>query len=175
MAHLSEAFAKGILTLEDYEERLEKATAAVTLQDLEMIVADLYSPPPPHYRDHAVGAVERPTAKPLYKPRNIIVFMGSRELTGPWMKSDSVYIKVLMGSVECDLTRTPLFPVNRIHVISVMSEVNLLVPRNATVTASLTPIMAEVKHRYDNEEALSGAPHIEIGGVAVLSEVNIRS
>lgn len=164
--YLSECFSNSILTLEEYELRLDKATDARSFQELDMIVVDLY-------KSHPSGS-PRSVQKSEGKIQGITALLGSQELMGNWMKSSSIQLRALMGSVECDLTRTKLYPENKIQVYSMMSEVNIFVPRGVALVNSIIPVISEMKYRDYNEKSRPGAPRIEISGVAIMSEIKIK-
>ena len=163
--YLTESFSQGILTLKDYEDRLEKANAARVILELDALVADIRGvsnrPHPPSPQLPAAGE------------QRTLAFMGERALSGNWLEKDSVRLQAIMSSLECDLTRTTLFPVTKIRVYSLMSAVHIFVPKGVTVHENIAAILSETKRRDQNRENLPGAPLIEISGVAVMSEVRI--
>ena len=129
IAHLKESFSRSILTLEEYETRLDMANAALTLSDLNLLVVDIQGradqfPPSASSPASSSGLVLDSTRG----EQRSLALMGTQKLSGNWLKKDSVLLQVFMGSMKCDLTRTRLFPHNKIRLYSIMSEVRIFVP-----------------------------------------------
>ncbi len=173
--YLTECFASDILTTEEYEHRVERANAAENSTDLELVIADLKKSP------RAPSPGNYPQRRPsgdITEGRDrqrVLAIMGEQDLTGNWLRKDSVLIQALMGSVSCDLRDVRLYPETKIQIYSLMAEVEIRVPEGVALISNVSPILAEIKRKDRNPESLPGAPVIEIGGLAIMSEVKIVS
>jgi hypothetical protein len=172
--YLTECFANDILTTEEYEYRVGRAAEANVSGELEAIIADIRRP------QHGPGSR---TGNPAVRPsrditegrdrQRVLSILGEQQLSGNWMKKDSVLVQAFMGSVSCDLRDVRLFPVNRIQIYSLMAEVKITVPQGIALVSNVSPILGEIKRRDRSPDAMPGAPVIEIGGLIIMSELKI--
>jgi hypothetical protein len=95
MAALREHTALGRLTLEEFSERVEKATTATTLDELDQIGLDL----PPSVQP------ERPRRRPK---RFTGVFFSDTERTGRWRLPRFSFALVFVGNADLDLRQAEL-------------------------------------------------------------------
>lgn len=95
MAALREHTALGRLTLEEFSERVEKATTAITLDELDQIGLDL----PPSVEP------ERPRRRPK---RFTGVFFSDTERTGRWRLPRFGFALVFVGNADLDLRQAEL-------------------------------------------------------------------
>lgn len=164
---LTDCFARDILTTSEYEKRVEGVHAAGSPVEIDTLLEDLRRTSTPANvnsgRDITAG---RDTQR-------LIAVLGSQHLKGDWLKKDNVLIQTVLGSMRCDLREVRLFAVNRIQIYSFMAEIKIIVPPGVALVSNVSPILAEIKRKDRNPEQLPGAPVIEIGGLAIMSEVKI--
>jgi Domain of unknown function (DUF1707) len=97
---LSAATGDGRLTLEEFSQRMERATAARTRADLDRLVADL-----PADAAAAGSAVTSGTSAP---PSWHISPVGGLRINGPWRMDRHVIVVSIVGGARLDLSEAQL-------------------------------------------------------------------
>ena len=100
LERLSAATGDGRLTLEEFSQRMDRATTARTRAELYCLVADLPTDAGP-----ASGAVaERSPGRPSWH----ISPIGGLRASGPWRMERSVIVVSLIGGADLDLSQAQL-------------------------------------------------------------------
>ena len=121
IAELREHVAAGRLTLEEFSERVERATSARTLGELEALGRDLPAATAP------LPAVRRPK-------RLVGVVFGSVQQTGRWLVSRRCLTLVAFGDCDVDLRRAELDgPVVSITAFLFFGNVDVYVPEGVDI------------------------------------------
>lgn len=181
---LSEHFAQDVLTLEEFEDRLDQAHRAETLDSLDALLGDL----------PASGAVIRPGSSPSPAPdaggtrslsaevvpshRLAVGFWGGSVRKGSWIPGRRNTALAIMGGVELDLREAGLAEgVTHITVFALWGGVHIIVPPGLQVEFAGHGIMGG----FDCDPAVApvldpGRPIVRITGVAVMggAEVEVR-
>jgi hypothetical protein len=120
ITELREHVAAGRLTLEEFSERVERATSARTLAELEALGRDL------------PAATTTPARR---KARRLVaVVFGSVEQTGRWLLSRRCLVLVAFGNCDVDLRRAELDgPVVSITALLFFGNVDVYVPEGVDV------------------------------------------
>lgn len=191
---ITDAFAGGAITIEDYEERAGRIQKAIRVDDISGCLSDLPRDPLP--RDPLPGRTPKAPRSsgngyaPAYRERpsfsveaktgrneDIACIMGDRRMTGDWLNSDKVSSFTLMGSTTLDLRHTPLPPGRlRIDAFTLMGEIRVIVPRGLPVKLSAFPFMGDAR-MADNVERriVRDEPYVEISGFAMMGSIVVRS
>src|SRR5262249_52184373 len=100
LRRLSSATGDGRLTLEEFSQRMGRATTAKTRAELDRLVADLPADPAA-----ASGVVaERGPSRPSWH----ISPIGGLSVSGPWRMERSVVVVTLIGGADLDLRQAQL-------------------------------------------------------------------
>ena len=129
LQRLSAASGDGRLTLEEFSQRMDRATTAKTRAELDRLVADL-----PKDADAASSAVaERGPGRPSWHVSPI----GGLSVSGPWRMERSVIVVSLIGGADLDLSQTQLAaPEVTLTKVSLLGGVSIGVPPGIRVDAS---------------------------------------
>ena len=100
LERLSAATGDGRLTLEEFSQRMDRATTAKTRAELGRLVADL--PTDPGAAGSAVA--ERGPGRPSWH----ISPIGGLSVAGPWRMERSVIVLSLIGGADLDLSQAQL-------------------------------------------------------------------
>jgi hypothetical protein len=145
---LSRTFADGTIDEAEYERRIALVRTAQSSGEIQDAVRD-------------VRAADDQT---------IMSVLGSRTLRGDWLHGRHTTSVTLMASTSLDLRECTIPDETTIHVISIMGECRIDVPRDVEVINSVTPILAEVG---DAGPATRSGRRIRLTGIAVMSELRI--
>lgn len=163
---LSDAFAAGRLTQEEFEERSTAALAARTEADLAVLVADLPAPSPaPGIQPLPSG--RRPDAR-------LIAVMSGVERRGRWVAASRMSAVAVMGGVELDFRGAHVDGREvRLAAVAFMGGIDIVVPDDWSVSMSGLSFMGG---REVRGEPSTTAPtvHLEISGWAVMGGVSVK-
>ncbi len=194
---LTQAFASDVISVEEYESRVERAAAANAPTDLEALILDLPAeedgrsfrgradthrrPSPQHVDFHpqpAHGSRAYPARSWEGGSVSVSCVMGDRRMTGNWLDSDRVNSYTVMGSTRLDLRDADLpesGPV-RIEAFVLMGETVVVVPRDLPVRLSATPFIGEAVARRDVNQNVRGARcWVEVSGLVVMGSVVVKA
>src|SRR5215472_11484858 len=129
LERLSAAAGDGRLTLEEFSQRMDRATTAKTRAELDRLVTDL-----PTDIGAAGGAVaERGPGRPSWH----ISPIGGLSVSGPWRMERSVIVVTLIGGADLDLSQTQLAgPEVTLTKVSLLGGVSIGVPPGIRVDTS---------------------------------------
>lgn len=160
---LASCYADTILTLEEYEERVDRVTGAQSVAQVENAVSDL--------RSLTVRRDGQHSDLPADAGQSVVSIMTSRKLQGNWLRNRFVSSTTLLASTVLDLRDCTIEPGTRIHIVSIMGETKVILPEDVELESSITPFMAEVNDSVPRASA--GAPRLILTGFALMSEVNV--
>lgn len=175
---LTRCYSDDLLSVTEFERRVEQAHGAGNYRELEDLVVDL----PAEYRRAITPAEPRPAAAPRV-PRppaetavnRVSAVLGEREVTGEIFEGGFGSAVAVMGTLDIDLDESQLVDTElTLHVFGLMSDINLTVPKETRVELELTPILADVKLKGHNTPKSVAARTIRVIGMAIMSDVKIR-
>ncbi len=180
---LTNAFAKGDLEMNAYEDRVSLANKVSTAVDLLKLTIDLPAGTiQPFAKKHPA---QNPTSLRNKVNRDLVnaprmntgCIMGSRNLTGNWLSSDRVSAFTVMGSTHMDFHNVDLPPGPvYIELYSLMGEVKITVPANLAVRLNVTPFMGDCKaNRSVNQQTANAESWLEISGFVMMGEVTVNA
>jgi hypothetical protein len=162
---LTEAAAQGQLQMSEYEDRLTKAYAAQTYDELDRLSADLPS---------AVARVNgggpcRPAPSTL-----LLAIMSGYERRGRWNVPKRMTTFALFGGGVLDLRYADFTsPEVEIHSYSIMGGQTILVPPEVNVELHGIGVMGTFDQSVVGEGS-PGAPHVRIRGFSVWGSVGVK-
>lgn len=169
---LCEHYAHDSLDDRQLEDRLDRAHAAASLQELDALVADL----------PALGAGASPAAQvaPVEEVRDhqtVVAIMGAAARKGSWVPPRQLNVVAVMGGAELDFREARFGPgIVEVNVFALMGGVEITVPPGVRVEVEGVAIMGA----FDDTGTASAAaapraPVIRVGGFALMSGVEIRT
>jgi hypothetical protein len=166
-------FAVDNLTAEGLEERLDRAHAAATLEELRALTADL-----PVVAEGQVPAGPRSFATPghLADRQLIVGVMGGAERKGVWTPPRELYVVALMGGVALDFREARFGPgVTEVRVVAIMGGAEIIVPPGVHLDMSGVALMGGFAQQGRVEPPTDpDAPVLRIGGFAMMGGVDVQ-
>ncbi len=172
ITELCEHYAHDALDDGQFEDRLDRAHAARSLQELDVLVADLPAL-------HAPGSPATLTA-PVAEVRDkqvVVAVMGAATRKGSWVPPRQLHVFAIMGGAELDFREARFGPgIVEVTVFALMGGVEITVPPGVRVEVEGIGIMGA----FDEQRLAAGppdpgAPVIRVGGVALMGGVEIHT
>lgn len=180
---LVEHFANDALSVEEFEQRVDRAHKAESMDEIQKLLMDLPSGDLPVRReDVASTAVERAQASvpaSRVKERGFMVAaLGGVERKGRWIPARQNYAISVLGGVCLDFREALLPPgETEVWIFTALGGAEIIVPPGLTVESDGVAILGGFEHRED--AVLSpdpDAPVLRLHGLAIMGgvEVSIR-
>jgi hypothetical protein len=165
LERLSAATGDGRLTLEEFSQRMDRATTAKTRAELDRLVTDL-----PTDVGAAISAVaERGPGRPSWH----ISPIGGLRVSGPWRMERSVIVVSLIGGANLDLSQAQLAaPEVTLTKVSLLGGVSIRVPPGIRVEASGFSLIGGTSVDAGPEPG-PGAPTVRIRAFSLLGGTRI--
>lgn len=176
---LCEHFANDVMSVEEFERRVDVAHQAATTDELRELLQDLPgasnlptvpgSPTAPaHTRDYAVTSYEH------VKERGFgIAVLGGYRRAGRWSPARKNYAIAVMGGAELDFREAVMGPgITEVQVFTMWGGVEIIVPPGMNVESHGIGIMGGFEHAPDRMPD-PNAPTLRITGLAVMGGVDI--
>jgi hypothetical protein len=177
IVQLTQHFAVDNLSIEALEERLDRAHAAGTLDELRLLVSDL----PVLHEGAAATAAPRTYVSPatgshVADKQLIVGIMGGAERKGVWTPARQTYVVALMGGAEIDFREARMPPgVTEIFVFAVMGGAEIIVPPGVHVDMNGIALMGGFSQSgYAPPPTDPNAPVLRIGGFALMGGVEVQ-
>ncbi|BCO34617.1 DUF1707 domain-containing protein [Mycobacterium heckeshornense] len=162
---LTDAAAQGRLQLSEYEERLAKAYAATTYQELDRLRADL----PGSSVSPRRGEACKPAPSTL-----LLAIMGAFERRGRWPIPKKLTTFALWGGGVIDLRYADFTSTEvDIHAYSIMGGQTILLPPEVNVEIHGHGVMGGFD-QHVNSEGTPGAPKVRVRGFSLWGGVGIK-
>jgi Domain of unknown function (DUF1707)/Cell wall-active antibiotics response 4TMS YvqF len=163
VARLQTAAGDGRLALEELADRLERALAAATRSELEVLTADL--------PEQAAEAL--PAAK---SRRWIVGIMGGGDHAGRWRIASRCTVVNVMGGADLDLTGAVVEgPETEIQVFSLMGGSEIVVPDGVHVELSGFAFMGGNGLRLEDAPSPPpGAPVVRVRAYSIMGGTDVK-
>ncbi len=161
---LTDAAASGVLGLNEYEDRLTRAYAATTYDELDRVSADL-----PGTVNRARRGTSRPAPSTL-----LLAILSGYERRGRWNVPKRMTTFAFWGGGVVDM-RYADFTCHDVEIrsYSIMGGQTILVPPEVNVDAHGVGVMGSFEHGVDGEGS-PGAPCVRIRGFSVWGRVSVK-
>lgn len=180
---LSTGYSRDFLSEEEFEQRLETATAADRHAELRSLIVDLPpagSPNPPAVSGESAaadGRLERfaiNRAEVSAESSLIAVFSGA-DRKGVWEPPRTLNVVAIFGGSDIDL-REARFPPGglTIKVVAMFGGVDIIVPEGTNVEVSGAGIFGAFEAGKRKSPAIPGAPTVKVEGAAIFGGVEVR-
>jgi hypothetical protein len=177
---LCEHFADDVLSVEEFERRIDTAHRASTPADLEALLQDLPARHLPTASPRQEG-VSRPEGYSVTSPERVkdqaivMAVMGGTSRKGRWSPARKNYSIALMGGAELDFREAVMPPgVTELRIYAMWGGVDVIVPPGLHVESHGFAVLGGFDHAAD--DALLPGPHaptLRITGLAVMGGVDI--
>lgn len=179
---LCEHFANDVMSVEDFEARVDVAHRATTVDELRELLRDLPSGNLPTVAGAQASPAHvgsRAPAPRRHSKENgyAVAVMGGARRAGQWNPARVNHTIAVMGGVELDFREAALPQgVTELKVYTVMGGVEIIVPPGLAVESHGIGIMGGFEHVADDERQAwdSTAPVLRISGIALLGGVDIK-
>ena len=173
VARLSAAFANDVLTLDEFERRMESVYSASTQGALVQIVKDLPGEPARAPSDALVA--------PARMAQRLAIAFGSIERDERVVVPPQLDIRAVFGNIELDLRNAEFGPgVTEISIQAIVANVEIQLPPHVGVEnhgdTFIGSFTSRVRGRRRNEHALPAlsTSRVRITGRAVFGNVEIQ-
>jgi class 3 adenylate cyclase len=157
---------EGLLTLDEFSDRVALVFDANTKAELDAVVADL--PVPMGTR---VPETERRKVS-----RNAVGIMSGARRTGRWRPGEEFNAFALMGGCEIDLRQAEIDgPTVTINATAIMGGIDIIVPDGIEVDIDEFHFMGAVETRMSNVARIPGTPVIRVKAFALMGSVVVRT
>ena len=179
---LTEDFARDLLDVEEFENRVDRAHQATTLKDLEVLVEDLepLERTAPPITDSQAMELHRPRAPvPADRPdrRWAVAVMGGVERKGSWRVPHKLKVVCVMGGAELDFREVALPPgETEVSITCVMGGAEVIVPPDLAVECDGFAVLGGFEHvdrappQHDPD-----TPLLRIKGMALMGGFTIST
>jgi hypothetical protein len=165
---LRDAAGEGRLTVEELDERLERAYGARTGSDLAPLTADLPAAAP----GAEVSEHRRAGGK---RRRWIVAVMGGGNLRGRWLAGRRLTSIAIMGGGEIDLRNAVLTEGDlRITIFSFMGGVNVIVPPGVDVEATGFALMGGNDTHVPPQDLSPGARRVHVRAISIMGGSDVK-
>jgi len=162
---LSRAAGDGRLTLDEFSQRMEQATAAKTRAELDRLVADLPAEPA------VAGALAAPASAPATWHVSPV---GGLRVSGPWRMARHVIVASIVGGTWLDLSEAQLAaPEVTLTTVSLVGGTRIMVPPGIRVEASGFSLVGGTRVEGGPEPG-PGAPTVYIRAFSLVGGVRIQ-
>jgi Domain of unknown function (DUF1707) len=159
---LSAATGDGRLTLEEFSQRMDRATTAKTRAELDRLVADLPA-------EAGTGAVAPVAAGPSWH----ISPIGGLSISGPWRMDRHVIVISIVGGASLDLGQAQLAaPEVTLTKVSLVGGVQIEVPAGIRVESSGFSLIGGTRVEAGPDPG-PGAPTVHIRAFSLVGGVRI--
>jgi hypothetical protein len=162
---LTDAAAQGRLQMSDYEDRLTRAYAAKTYDELDQLRSDLIGSSVNSQR----GGATKPAPSML-----LLAIMSAFERRGRWNVPKKLTTFALWGGGVIDLRYADFTSTDvEINATSIMGAQTILLPPEVNVEIKGHGVMGGFDHDVDGE-GTPGAPTVRIRGFSLWGGVGVR-
>jgi len=163
---LRDAAGEGRLTLEEFSDRMEQATAARTRTELDRLVTDLPA------TGSGTGTVVAPGSSGA--PTWHVSPIGGLSVSGPWRMGRHVVVITLIGGADLDLSQAELAARDvTLTKISIIGGVHARIPHGIRVDASGLSLLGGTSVEGAPDPG-PGAPTIHIRAFSIIGGIRIR-
>jgi hypothetical protein len=172
---LSTHFANDDLSMEEFEDRLERAYKAASTPQLAALLADLPA------LDASDAAARAPAflAPPGDVPARgvMLAVLSGNERRGSWIVPRRLKVIAFMGGVELDLREARFAPgVTEIDVTAIMGGVEIIIPPGVRVESFGAAFLGGFQARAGDATALTPYnPVIRLSGIAIMGGVEVKT
>ena len=150
---LSQAVVEGRLTLEEFSDRVGRAQAARTREELAVLTQDLPAPTPPQTASTELAPTQQ----------RHVAFCSRLVRSGPWELAERSEFRSICGTITLDLSqaRLPGSTVD-LEIFNLFGTVTVLVPEGVDVSVTGGGMFASQVIQPPSSRPVHGAPRLRI-------------
>ena len=179
IALLSDAFARDLLDVDEFERRLGLAHRAEAVVELDPLVQDLEPANKPAAQTQTQALAVRTAASSRVRDKQLIIaVMGGAVRKGGWTPARKLRVFTIMGGAELDFRDAAFAPgVTEVHVLAFMGGVQVIVPPNLAVEMDGIAIMGgfDQSDRAPAHDLDPDRPLLRVTGFAMMGGVSIET
>jgi len=179
---LCEHFANDVMSVEEFERRVETAHRATTADELKSLLQDLPG------GDVTSVVHQRPAPTPAPRPEYrvtdaahekerefVVAVMGGSGRKGAWRPARTNFAVAVMGGAELDFRDAVMSPgVTELQIYTMWGGVEVIVPPGLNVESHGFAIMGGFEHAADGQRQPDpNAPTLRIKGLALMGGVDV--
>lgn len=177
---LCEHFANDIMSVEEFEQRVDAAHSAKSVEDLKALLQDLPGGNLPAVAQPATVPAPAPmvTAAAHVKDRAFVVaVLGGSSRKGRWSPARKNVAVAVMGGAEIDFREAVMGPgITDLQIFTVCGGVEVIVPPGLNVESNGIGILGGFDHTSDSVHLPDPhAPTLRITGVACMGGVHVAT
>jgi hypothetical protein len=171
IARISEAYAHDLFDVDELDRRLDLAHKALTVAELDALVADLGTTALVVQPSLALDDPGRPQTKSLR------VIMSSVERRGAWLVAKQLTTRVFWGSAELDFREASLGPgTTTIDVRVTMGSLEIILPPSLAIDVDVSSFMGSVESRHRAPAQLDPSrPVLRVTGSVVMGSIEVHT
>lgn len=189
---LQAQYARGSLSIEEYERLLSRTQNIGSERELEIFVDELpdFTKRPGREADSSIDSYARNSCRgeiygwerdrsghypsPSGEGEAFVAVLGERHVRGVWYPMAMNKVFSFMGNILLDFSQAVLScPVTEVSVFCLLSEVKVKVPAGVGVVMNGVPILGSFEDKT-TQTSLKPSHIIKISGVAILSSVKAK-
>jgi hypothetical protein len=169
---LARHFASDVLTMEEFERRIDIAHRATDLVALQALVSDLPTGASLPVQPRAEG---RPTPAVVRGAQQYVVsVMGGVARRGRWTPAARVNVFAMMGGVELDFRDAQLADgITEVRIFCAMGGVEIVIPPGIDVDANGIALLGGFESEASERASVGSGPTLRIRGLVIMGGVDI--
>ena len=172
VAFLRHHVAGGVITLDEFSDRVGQVYAATTTTDLEVVTKDL----PAVVARTTTGTNVAPTTRSRRAINWTVSIFSSSQRKGRWRVEGSTTAVSFMGHATIDLRQAEVIGDEvTITAIAFMGGVDVIVPEGIEVVVEGIPIMGANQVAVRDVPVIPGSPLVRVRGYPFMGGVTVRS
>ena len=172
--HLTTSYSRDYLAQEEFEQRVEQATAAATHQALRNLILDLPlagspNPPVPAGQSYVINRNE------AARESTVIAIFSGTDRKGVWDPPRTLNVVAIFGGSDIDLrdARIPAGGIT-INVAAMFGGVDVIVPDDLNVVVNGVGIFGGFDGKNHHVSDDPNTPTVKIDGVAIFGGVDVK-
>lgn len=164
-------FAEDTLDASELEARLDCAHRAVTLAEIQGLIADL-----PTLATPTPAAPNLAPASQVAERRTVIAIMAGARRKGMWTPPRHLHVLAVMGGAELDFREAQFGPgITNVTIFAAMGGVEIIIPPGLRVESDGFALMGGFDHHGGSPTVSDpSAPVLRVSGLAVMGGVEIK-
>lgn len=170
VAFLRHHCASGLITLDEFSDRVGDVFAATTNTDIELVTRDLPAVAP------AAVPTTANTSRTGKAVRWTVAVLGGSQQRGRWRVEGQTNAVAFMGGCELDLRQAEVIGDEvEITAFACMGGVDIIVPEGIAVVLTGFSLMGGKQNRVKDVPVIPGSPVVRVRAFSLMGGVSVRS
>ncbi len=164
--------ADGLLTLDEFSDRVGDVFAATTSTDIERVTSDL----PAVISPTTAASTTVNTTRTRKAVRWTVAILGGNQQRGRWRVEGQTNAVAFMGGCELDLRQAEVIGDEvEILALACMGGVDIIVPEGIAVVLTGFSLMGGKQNRVKEVPVIPGSPVIRVRAFSLMGGISVRS